>query len=66
NSIFLPAAGFRKGTSLYSAGSYGYFWSSSPNPDYRDNACLLYFLSRNYAWGSDSRYLGFPVRPVIE
>ena len=29
--VFLPAAGYRYGTSVYNFGSYGYYWSSSPN-----------------------------------
>ena len=34
NSIFLPAAGGRGGSSLASAGAYGYCWSSSPGASY--------------------------------
>ena len=29
NSLFLPAAGYRNGSNLSNAGSYGYYWSSS-------------------------------------
>ncbi len=29
NAIFLPAAGYRIGTSIHHAGSYGYYWSGS-------------------------------------
>ena len=28
-AVFLPAAGYRGGTSLYNVGSYGYYWSAS-------------------------------------
>jgi hypothetical protein len=28
-AVFLPAAGFRYGTSVYRVGSYGYYWSAS-------------------------------------
>jgi len=63
--IFLPAAGYRSGTSLDDAGSFGSYWSSSLNTDYPDVACSLDFyssdVSRNYYYG---RYLGPSVRPV--
>ncbi len=36
NSLFLPAAGYRSGTGLYSAGSYGGYWSSSLDTDAPD------------------------------
>ena len=64
NSIFLPAAGYGLGTSLYLAGSYGYVWSCVPYS--RSNgAGYLSFDSGNH--GMDyyiSRYYGFSVRPV--
>ena len=65
NSIFLPAAGYRYGTSLYFAGSYGYYWSATP---YSDSyyACLLGFDSGYYGWNDYGRYDGFTVRPVSE
>ena len=43
NSLFLPAAGYRGGTSLYSAGTYGDYWSSSLRTVYPDDAWYLYF-----------------------
>ena len=66
NSIFLPAAGYRGGSSLYSAGGSGYCWSSAPieNNDY--SAYDLYFNSSNHIVGSDSRYYGQSVRPILE
>lgn len=64
NSIFLPAAGFRSGSSLYYAGSYGYYWSSSLY-----TSCSVYAHILDF--GSDSvnridfyRYDGLSVRPV--
>ena len=33
NSIFLPAAGLRDGTSLYNAGSCGYYWLRTYRPE---------------------------------
>lgn len=38
NSIFLPAAGYRRGIGLDYAGYFGYYWSSSLNTDYPYNA----------------------------
>ena len=62
NSIFLPAAGLRIGSSLYSAGSDGYYWSSSPNNYF--NAYCLYFNSSSHYVSNRNRNLGHTVRPV--
>ena len=67
NSIFLPAAGYRYGTSLYHAGSFGYYWSSTPYVSRSRYAYLLnldsglYFMDYYYC-----RYNGCTVRPVSE
>ena len=66
NSIFLPAAGFRFGSSLYRAGSSGYYWSSTPGESYSYSAWNLYFNSSEYDMYDNSRYYGRSVRPVIE
>ena len=66
NSIFLPAAGQRYGTPLNFAGSYGFYWSSSPNPDDGFNAYRLVFYSGYYGWSDYDRFLGFTIRPVSE
>ena len=66
NSIFLPAAGYRYGSSLFYAGSYGFYWSSSlitGNPYY---ACGLGFYSGSVGWNYDDRGYGFSVRPVCQ
>ena len=63
-SIFLPAAGYRNGSSLYRAGSYGYYWSSSLSTDYPSSAYGLYFYSGGVDWDTYSRYYGLSVRPV--
>ena len=69
NSIFLPAAGYRYGSSLYRAGSYGYFWSSTPygyyDSDYT-NARNLIFYSDEHYMDNSSRSYGQSVRPVLE
>jgi len=63
-SIFLPAAGFRYVDSLYVAGSYGYYWSSSLNADTPCSAYRLYFNSGEVYMRYDYRYYGRSVRPV--
>jgi len=70
NSIFLPAAGHRKDSSLYSAGSYGIYWSSSlgtlePNGAY--NLSLgwdMVFDVSDVDWHCYYRSYGQSVRPV--
>ncbi|MBQ9474719.1 MAG: hypothetical protein IJU69_00480, partial [Bacteroidales bacterium] len=66
-SIFLPAAGRRDGTSLYLAGSYGYYWSSSLNTGRPYFAWRVSFPSYEvYRLSSGRRWYGFSVRPVSE
>ena len=66
NHIFLPAAGYRFGSSLYNAGSFGYYWSSSPYESFTNDAYYLYFGSgfHRVYWGFRSN--GRSVRPVTE
>ena len=64
NFIFLPAAGYRRGTSLDNAGGYGKYWSSTP--DGNDSAFYLYFNSSSHYVSGISRYYGFSIRPVRE
>lgn len=66
NSIFLPAAGFRDGTSSYYVGSSDNYWSSTPEEDCDDTACVLFLDSGGYCWGWYDRYYGRSVRPVLE
>lgn len=63
--LFLPAAGNRDGTSLYNAGSVGYYWSSSLYTDFPLGAYFMIFDSGNVIPQSGTyRYYGFSVRPV--
>ena len=66
NSIFLPAAGYRGGSSLYYAGEGGDYWSSTPDESDSDDAYSLYFnsSSQNVDW--NCRDFGRSVRPVAE
>ena len=66
NSIFLPAAGYRPGSSLRSAGVYGSYWCSSPVTTLSSHAYNLYFGSSSYYWANMSRADGNQVRPVSE
>ena len=64
NSIFLPAAGCRYGSSSNNVGSNGYYWGSSPCED--NGASTLSFNSGGCVWGWIYRYRGQSVRPVLE
>ena len=63
NTIFLPAAGYRNGTSLYTAGSC-YYWSSSLNTDTPGYALNVRFRSSNVYRSNGNRSYGLSVRPV--
>ena len=63
-SIFLPAAGYGFGSDLNDPGSYGYYWSSTPNSGYSYYAWYLYFYSGNFYRYYSSRFYGQSVRPV--
>ena len=63
NSLFLPAAGHRLEGNLWVLGEGGYYWSSSLNSSYPNNAISFYFSDRYYMT-INYRYSGFSVRPV--
>lgn len=64
NSIFLPAAGYRYGSSLADAVSYGYYWSSSLHSSDSSGAYYLGFYSSGVDWGGYYRDSGHSVRAV--
>ena len=66
NSIFLPAAGYRSGSDLDYAGTYGYYWSSSVYESHPGIAYYFNFDSDGRIWGSVSRVYGLSVRAVTE
>ncbi|MBO4595205.1 MAG: Ig-like domain-containing protein [Bacteroidales bacterium] len=67
NKIFLPAAGYRGGTSLDRVGSCGYYWSSSLYTGNPNDAWDVYFDSDDvHRTFNGYRYGGFSVRPVTE
>ncbi|MBS7347104.1 MAG: DUF1566 domain-containing protein [Muribaculaceae bacterium] len=65
-SIFLPAAGYRIGTSPYCDGEEGDYWSSTPNESNAHDAYILYFKSSSHRVDWINRIFGFSVRPVVE
>ena len=66
NSIFLPAAGYRDGSSLSNAGSYGDYWSSTPDENIDIHAYRLSFFRGNHYMDSYRRRHGQSVRPVFD
>ena len=66
SSIFLPAAGYRGGSSLNLAGDACSYWSSTPDESDAGNAYALYFFSSDLSRGWDDRYYGQSVRPVSD
>lgn len=65
SSLFLPAAGFRDGSSSYGVGSLGSYLFRSLGTSGGYSACILYFDSSRVDWGSYPRYYGQCVRPVL-
>ena len=64
NSIFLPAAGSMLNTTVYSEGSYCFYWSSSLDTHSSDSALAMYFGSNEQGTDDASRYGGTPIRAV--
>ena len=71
NAIFLPAAGYRAGSALDSAGSHGFYLSNSHSSyathstPRNDVVFRIYFYSNGqHSMDTFLRYLGFSVRPV--
>lgn len=65
NSIIIPLAGERNGTTAYEVGSCGYYWSSTTVENDRFNAYRLYlYRSDKYMDSFGSRDYGRSVRPV--
>lgn len=61
--VFLPAAGYRSGSSVYGVGSFGLYWSSTPNGT--NYACYLDFYSSSVFPASfNDRCYGYSVRLV--
>lgn len=65
-TIFLPAAGFNKGSEVCDRGIYGFYWSRLSIKTRADNAYCLGFLCGESKCTNAYRYYGFTVRPVCE
>ena len=66
NSIFLPAAGYWRGTLPNADGMGGYCWSSTPGDYHPQNAYNIIFYSENSFMHWYYRDYGLSVRPVSE
>ena len=66
NSIFLPAAGYRDGSSLSAVGNAGGYWSSTPYPYNSEGAYYLQFDSSGQIMKGRLRYCGLSVRLVAK
>ena len=65
NSIFLPAAGFRRSTQLYYLGQDGEYWTSSLlEESVSVRAYSLYFGYYLMDWEIEDRNVGLSIRPV--
>ena len=65
NSIFLPAAGHRTGTSLYTVGFCGYYWSSTPrSTDFGISPYIIHFDDDEAEIHWQGRTDGLSIRPV--
>lgn len=65
NAVFLPAAGYRYGSSVVFQASDGYYWSSSLSESGQDFAHYLSFGSGSQGTYGEDRYYGYSVRPVL-
>ena len=66
-TIFFPASGYRSGSTgtASNVGSYGCYWSAVPHSTHYGRG-LYFYSSGVYPLYSNSRSLGFAVRPVQE
>lgn len=64
--IFLPASGYRSGTTPYNNGYEGRYWSANPTTGSAADAFTLNFDPSLILWLSYYRNDGFSVRAVIE
>lgn len=65
-SIFLPAAGNIRSTTVNRASTYGYYWSSSLYTSQPNGAYIIYFSSLNLDWDLGYRNYGMSVRAVCK
>ena len=63
-SLFLPAAGYRGGSSFYLSSSYGGYWSRTLSSGYPFIAYNLSMYFGDVYWHDDDRSVGLSVRAV--
>ena len=64
-SVFFPAAGFGRGAGYGYAGSYGFYWSSTPDSGSPCDAWSFFFDDGIFVRGDEqTRSYGWSVRPV--
>ena len=67
NSIFIPAAGSRHGTSLDGVASECYYWTATHYVTYSPHQAYYYFFNYNGSfWSGGNRDCGFSIRPVYD
>ena len=66
NSIFLPATGYYKETAIKYEGTYGTYWTGTPNDSYNYQASTFAFDETKQTVYWDYRFNGHVVRPVKE
>ena len=64
NSIYIPAAGYKRNDKITDVGSYGYYWSRSLYTPFPERAWLLSFRSDHKYTTETERTKGFSIRPV--
>ena len=64
NTLFLPAVGYRYNSSLYSAGSWGNYWSRNLISSKPQCAYFVYFYNSGVYLRDEIRLYGFTVRAV--
>ena len=65
NEIFIPAAGYRAGSSVYDVGFHCSLWSRSLYSTTLSDAYYLHFYSTECYLNANYRCYGFSVRPVL-
>lgn len=66
HSIFIPSSGFHSNSFFYCQDISALVWSSSLCADRHTKAYGFYFDSSVCLVGNDDRYVGFPIRPVLD
>ena len=65
NSIFLPAAGYKNGTSFFYKTQMGYYWTSTPETNSDRLSDLIYIsVGTSNGIGWYGRYYAMSIRPV--